>query len=79
MSALVICFFNIFEWILIFRDQDVADKCEELCELEYVDCTLACSDTNCLIECGRALTNCVEGKPTIHQIKFREKTFRLSV
>ena len=45
----------------VFRDEDVAAKCETQCELEYVDCTLSCSDTNCLIECGRALTDCVQG------------------
>ena len=43
------------------RDQETAAKCEGKCELEYVNCTLSCSDTNCLIECGRALTNCVQG------------------
>ena len=47
-------------------------NCEELCELKYVDCTLACSDTNCLIECGRGLTDCVQGKESTHEIKFSE-------
>ena len=45
----------------VFRDEDVGAKCETQCELEYVDCTLSCSDTNCLIDCGRALTDCVQG------------------
>ena len=44
-----------------FRDEDVAAKCETQCEIEYVECTLSCSNTNCLIECGRALTDCVQG------------------
>ena len=45
----------------VFRDEDVGAKCETQCELEYVDCTLSYSDTNCLIDCGRALTDCVQG------------------
>ena len=44
-----------------FRDQDVGDKCEDLCELQYVECTNSCSNSNCLTECARALTYCSLG------------------
>ena len=47
--------------LLVFRDEDIAAKCEGQCELAYVDCTLGCSNTECLIECGRALTDCTLG------------------
>ena len=47
--------------LLVFSDEDIGAKCEEQCEFQYIDCTLSCSDTNCLIECGRALTDCVQG------------------
>ena len=47
--------------LLVFRDEDIAAKCEGQCELAYVDCTMACSNTECLIECGRALTDCTLG------------------
>ena len=51
-----------------FRDEEIAAKCEGQCEDQYVDCTLSCSDTNCLIDCGRELTACVDGKNSIfHQ------------
>ena len=29
--------------------------------MNYIDCTVSCSDTNCLMECGRDLTHCVNG------------------
>ena len=44
-----------------FRDEDIAAKCEGQCELEYIDCTQSCSDTNCLVECGRTLNDCING------------------
>ena len=47
--------------LLFFRDQDIGDKCEGLCELEYVDCANSCSNSNCLTECARALTYCSLG------------------
>ena len=46
----------------VFRDENTAAKCEGQCELAYVDCTLSCSDTNCLIECGRLFNDCVNGE-----------------
>ena len=48
--------------LLVFRDEDIAAKCEGQCELAYLDCTLSCSDTNCIMECGRALTDCTQGQ-----------------
>ena len=51
---------------VIFRDQDIGDRCERQCETDYMDCTLACSDTNCLLDCGRALTDCVNGILILH-------------
>ena len=45
----------------IFRDEVIAAKCEGQCDLAYVECTSACSTSNCLMECGRALINCTEG------------------
>ena len=47
--------------LLVFRDEDIAAKCEGQCELAYIDCTVACSNTNCLTECGRVFTDCVNG------------------
>ena len=44
--------------------------------MDYVDCTLSCSDTNCLIECGRALTDCVQGLRK-SQVLDLHKSFRL--
>ena len=54
------------------RDQDIGVKCEGLCELEYVDCISSCSGTDCLIECGRTLTDCTNGNyffPKFHRQK----------
>ena len=30
--------------------------------MDYLECSLACSDSNCLIECGRTFTNCSLGR-----------------
>ena len=49
-----------YSWV--FRDEDTGAKCVDQCELAYIDCTLACSDSNCLMECGRTLTECVNSK-----------------
>ena len=57
----------------------MADKCEGLCELEYVDCTLSCSDTNCLVECGRTLSYCLEGNWKSQCIKILWLALRLPV
>ena len=46
---------------IIFRDQEIGERCENQCETDFVDCTSACDDTNCILECGRVLTNCVNG------------------
>ena len=46
---------------LLFSDEDLGNNCEGQCEKEYIDCTLSCSDTNCLLDSGRALTECVQG------------------
>ena len=53
------CLFAGYLWI--FRDEDIAAKCESQCELAYVECTSACFDSSCLMECGRALTDCTLG------------------
>ena len=44
-----------------FSDEDLGDVCEGHCEKDYVDCSVSCIDTNCLIECGRAFNACVQG------------------
>ena len=62
-----------------FRDEDIAANCEIQCELEYVDCTLSCSDTNCLIDCGRALTDCVQVLNTYRYCIINILVFRLSM
>ena len=49
-------------YLWVFRDEDTGAKCVDQCELTYIDCTLACSDSNCLMECGRDLTECVNGE-----------------
>ena len=46
---------------LILRDEDLRDKCQFKCENDYVYCTLNCSGTNCLLDCGRELNECVSG------------------
>ena len=53
------CLFAGYLWI--FRDEDIAAKCESQCELAYVECTSDCFDSSCLMECGRALTDCTLG------------------
>ena len=56
----IICFvINYYDSIL--RDEDLRDKCQFECENDYVNCTLNCSGTNCLLECGRELNECVSG------------------
>ena len=45
----------------ILRDDDLREKCQFECENDYVNCTLNCSGTNCLLECGRELNECVSG------------------
>ena len=62
-----------------FSDQDIADKCEGLCDLGYVDCTVACSNTNCLLECGRALSDCLEGNWKVTEQGFEKSFLRLSM
>ena len=44
-----------------FRDEDIGIRCEGQCEFQYIDCTQSCSDTNCLVECGRTLNDCING------------------
>ena len=70
-----------------FRDEDIRDRCENQCETDFVDCTLPCDDTNCLLECGRILTECVNGTfslyfqitNTVYTIRYESwtKTFNL--
>ena len=43
------------------RDEDLGNECEGQCEQEYVYCNISCSDTNCLIDCGRDFNACVLG------------------
>ena len=44
------------------RDPDISVRCESQCETEYINCTSGCSESNCLMECGRAFSGCVDGK-----------------
>ena len=53
----------IYNGQIIFRDQDIGARCERQCETDYIDCTLACSDTNCLLDCGRTLNDCIQDCP----------------
>ena len=62
--------FTVIRWICIllelyimgfFRDGDIGVRCEGQCEFQYIDCTQSCSDTNCLVECGRTLNDCING------------------
>ena len=53
----------IYNGQIIFRDQDIGARCEHQCETDYIDCSLACSDANCLLDCGRALNDCVQDCP----------------
>ena len=57
---------------LLLRDQDIADRCELNCETDYIDCTLDCNDTNCLVTCGRILNDCINGKcnQSLHAIEY---------
>ena len=45
-----------------------------MCELEYVDCISSCSGTDCLIECGRTLTDCTNGNYSFQKF-FRQFVF----
>ena len=29
--------------------------------MEYIECNVSCSDTNCLVECGRTFNDCING------------------
>jgi len=44
-------------------DEDIGQQCEGQCEIGYVDCTVSCSNTNCLTECARIFTECVNDCP----------------
>ena len=69
-------FFSFIEFcIMFFRDEDIGKRCEGQCELEYVDCTLSCSDTNCLIDCGRTLTDCINGLNISEYFNYRIAIF----
>ena len=48
-----------------FRDEDLRDECQFGCENDYLTCTLNCSGTNCLLECGMKLNECILG--ILHQ------------
>ena len=53
---------GIIEFLLwAFRDEEIAAKCEGQCELQYIDCTQSCSNTDCLVACERALNGCING------------------
>ena len=43
-------------------DQDLGHLCQGDCETDYVACTLACSDPECLLECGRNFSQCSLGE-----------------
>ena len=58
-----ICFWSLHRLYEIFRDEDVAAKCEEQCDMDYVGCTLSCQNSNCLNECGRVLNDCLNDCP----------------
>ena len=52
---------TLFHVTTCFSDEALGAICQDQCELDYVDCNLACSSSSCLIECGRILTDCVKG------------------
>merc|ERR1712131_204815 len=39
-------------------DEDLGTRCQSICETEYLECSVACSDADCLLECGRIFSNC---------------------
>merc|ERR1712235_119152 len=39
-------------------DGELGTRCQSICETEYLECSVACSDSNCLLECGRAFSSC---------------------
>ena len=41
---------KIWKLIWLFSDEQIGVICQQQCELGYVDCNLACSDSACLIE-----------------------------
>ena len=45
----------------VFRDEDIAAKCVAQCEEVYLACTMNCTESYCIMECGRALTACTLG------------------
>ena len=50
--------------IIIFRDSELGEKCENKCEFEQFDCISRCeiSDTGCLSDCNRENIACSDGK-----------------
>ena len=47
---------------LNFSDEDLRVICQNHCESDYAECVEPCSDIDCLLECGRELTECSIGK-----------------
>ena len=44
--------------INISSDTDLAAKCIGECEAAYVECVGNCTDTDCLLDCGRDIAFC---------------------
>ena len=42
----------------ISSDTDLEAKCIGKCETDYVECVGKCSDTECLLDCGREIAIC---------------------
>ena len=43
-------------------DKDISDVCKKECEDVYIECIQYCSNSDCYYACGRALSDCSDGK-----------------
>ena len=49
---------NVMNQINFSSDTDLAAKCIVECEAAYVECVGNCTDTDCLLDCGREIAFC---------------------
>ena len=45
-------------FINYLRDEDLRVICQNHSESDYAECVEPCTDIDCLLECGRILTEC---------------------
>ena len=50
------------ELIFLNSDYDLSEVCVDKCDDDYLQCVSSCSASECLLECGRALSACGDCK-----------------